>query len=141
MKPLICALLFCACIQNLRAATDDEVTARKTVLDVAGAFSNDGYKLRDGNWGGIIHPKEELIIQVNLYAGNQYWFSLGATDKAKKLDVSIYDEAGKQLEVDPYQEGPKAAAGLSPEASGPYYIRIRELEGEPANFCLIYSYK
>src|SRR5438445_11097980 len=34
----------------LRAATDDEVAARKTVLDLATAFSNDGFKLRDGNF-------------------------------------------------------------------------------------------
>jgi hypothetical protein len=80
---------------TLPAATDSEVEARKTALDLAGAFSNDGYKIRDGNWSGSIKPKESLIIQVNLYAGNAYWFSVGATPQAKKLAVTIYDETGR----------------------------------------------
>ena len=34
--------------------SDDEVTARKNALDLAGAFSNDGFKIRDGSWIGQI---------------------------------------------------------------------------------------
>src|SRR5215210_930590 len=125
----------------VHAATDDEVTARKVVLDLAGAFSNDGFKLRDGTFTGTIRPKENVVIQVNLYAGNQYWFSLGATDKAKKLLVTVFDESGKQVQTEPYQDDARAAAGFAPETSGPYYVRLQEVEGEPASFCLIYSYK
>src|SRR5438132_13773444 len=62
------------------APTDAQVAARKTALDIAGAFSNDGFKLRDGHWFGVLRPSEHALIQVNLYAGNQYWFSVGATD-------------------------------------------------------------
>jgi hypothetical protein len=122
-------------------ATDDEVAARKAALGVAGAFSNAGFKIRDGNFSGAIHLKESLFVQVNLYAGNQYWFSAGATDKAKKIAVAVFDEAGKALASEPYEESARAAAGFAPETSGPYYVRIQEIEGEPANFCLIYSYK
>ena len=123
------------------AATDDEVAARKIVLDLAGAFSNDGFKLRDGNFSGVIAPKHNVLVQVNLYAGNQYWFSVGATDKAKKLAITVFDESGKPIQSEPYEDAGKAAAGFAPEASGPYFVRIQELEGEPATFCLIYSYK
>jgi hypothetical protein len=45
------------------------------------------------------------------------------------------------MESEPYAEGSTAAAGFSPEASGPYFIKIEALEGEPASFCLLYSYK
>ena len=31
----------------VRAETDAEVQARKDALDIAGAFSNDGFKIRD----------------------------------------------------------------------------------------------
>ena len=37
----------------VRAETDAEVQARKDALDVAGAFANDGFKIRDGHWCGI----------------------------------------------------------------------------------------
>ena len=121
--------------------SDDEVNARKVALDLAGAFSNDGFKLRDGHWTGSLAPGKGAVIQVNLFAGNEYWFSLGATTKAKKVSVSIFDETGKPIEYEPYQEGASAAAGFAPDASGPYLVKVEELEGEPSGFCLLYSYK
>ncbi len=121
--------------------SDDEVNARKIALDLAGAFSNEGFKLRDGHWMGSVATGKGAVIQVNLFAGNQYWFSLGATDKAKKVSVSIFDETGKPIQYEPYQDASSAAAGFSPEASGPYLIKVEELEGAPAAFCLLYSYK
>jgi|SRR5579862_4950468 len=140
------ALLSCIAIALLGrsglAQSDEQVETRKLVLDLATAFSNDGFKARDGNWSGTLHPKESLFLQVHLYAGNQYWFSLAGTpDKAKKLAVTVFDESGKAVQGDTYQEGSKAAAGIEADASGSYYIRVQELEGEPTSFTLIYSYK
>ncbi len=136
---LACAALAAAPLHA--APTDDEVAARRTALDVAGAFGNDGFKLRDGNWTGIVEIGKPKIIQVNLYAGNQYWFTLGSVPAARKVKVSIYDEAGKAVEIDPYEEVSVAAAGFSPANSGSFYVKVEELEGTPAAFCLVYSYK
>jgi hypothetical protein len=55
--------------------------------------------------------------------------------------VTIYDETGKPVESDPYQEVSVAAAGYSPQNSGSYFVKVEEVEGTPAAFCLIYSYK
>ena len=126
------------------AATDENsggVDAQRVALELAGAFSNDGFKLRDGTWTGSLQPGKPQLVQVNLYAGNEYWFSVGATPEAKKLAVTVYDEGGTPMESEPHAEGPTAAAGFSLDASGPYFVRIESLEGEPASFCLIYSYK
>lgn len=125
----------------LAAPTDDEVAARRTALEVAGAFGNDGFKLRDGNWTGMIEIGKPKVIQVNLYAGNQYWFTLGSVPAAKKVKVTVYDEGGKPVEIDPYEEASVAAAGFSPETSGSFYVKVEEIEGTPAAFCLVYSYK
>lgn len=137
----IAAVLSLALARISPAATDDEVNARKAALDLAGAFANDGFKLRDGVWYGAIKPKDSQFVQVNLYAGNQYWFTAGATGRAKKLAVTVFDENGKPVESESYQDGVKASAGFSPAASGAYIIRIQETEGEPASFCFLYSYK
>jgi len=123
------------------APTDAEVQARSSALEVAGAFSNDGFKIRDGHWCDSIAVKQPKIIQVNLYAGNQYWFVAAATDAAKKLNVTVYDENGKPLATQPYENNAQSAAGFSPDASGPYYVRVEEVAGDPATFCLLYSYK
>ena len=137
---LLSIFLFAAC-PRARAETDGEVEARKTALDLAGAFTNDGFKMRDGHWCGTIKPHELALVAVNLYAGNQYWFSVGAIDPAKKIAVNLYDEAGKQVVTENYNSGEKAAAGFSPTNSGQYFVSIDLVEGRESSFCLVYSYK
>jgi len=124
-----------------RPESDTEVAARKAALDLAGAFSNEGFKMRDGHWSGTIKPKEHALIAVNLYAGNQYWFSVGATEPAKKISVNLYDETGKLVQAESYNEGEKAAAGFSPTSSGQYYVLVDLVEGGESSVCLVYSYK
>lgn len=143
MKRLI-AILFGVIVVagvSLRAETDEEVEAHKLVLDLTGAFTNDGFKLRDGHWTGMVKPRERALIAVNLYAGNQYWFSAAANSKAKKIAVDLYDETGKPLATDSYNDGERASAGFSPSSSGQYFVSVSMLEGEPTTFCLVYSYK
>ena len=60
---------------QVRAETDDQVNARSDVLDLAGAFQNDGFKIRDGNFFGQISKEHSQILAVNLYSGNAYWFT------------------------------------------------------------------
>jgi hypothetical protein len=126
---------------SLRAETDEEVEARKLVLDLTGAFSNDGFKVRDGHWTGTIKPREHTLIAVNLYAGNQYWFSAAANTKAKKISVDVYDETGKAMVTETYNSGDKASAGFSPTNSGQFFVSLGLVEGEATAFCLVYSYK
>ena len=139
---LFLAMMFVlAGVATSLADTDAEVNARKNALDVAGAFTNDGFKLRDGHWCGILKAQDHALIAVNLYAGNQYWFAVGATDPAKKIAVNLYEETGKLLKTERYQGGDRAAAGFSPTDSGQYFVSIDLVEGESSSFCLIYSYK
>jgi hypothetical protein len=123
------------------AESDSEVNARKTALDLAGAFTNDGFKIRDGHWSGSVKPNEPALIAVNLYAGNQYWFAAAADKEGKKVGVKIYDESGNQVTAENYDEGERAAAGFSPENSGQYFVSVSLLEGEPGSVCLVCSYK
>ena len=124
------------------AASDDEVAAHRVALELAGAFSNAGFKIRDGNWSGPIAPKQSVFVQVNLYSGNEYWFCVGATDKAKKVVVTVFDENGLPVTPsDTYQDGIKSAVGFSPTSSGAYIIRVQETDGAAASYCMLYSYK
>ena len=118
-----------------------EVQSRKSALDLAAAFSNDGFKIRDGHWTSAMKSGDHALIAVNLYSGNQYWFSVGADVAPKKLSVEIYDETGRQVLPERYDSGDKAAAGFSPTASGQYFVSIGLIEGDPTTLSLIYSYK
>jgi len=132
--------VFASVVTSL-ADTDAEVNARKNALDVAGAFTNEGFKLRDGHWCGTLKARDHALIAVNLYAGNQYWFAVGAADPAKKIAVNIYDETGRLLITEHYEGGDRAAAGFSPNDSGQYFVSVDLVEGGSSSFCLIYSYK
>jgi hypothetical protein len=138
---ILAAIVLTAATAFAEPESDSEVNARKAALDLAGAFTNEGFKMRDGHWSGTIKPKEHALIAVNLYAGNQYWFSVGATEPAKKIAVNLYDETGKLMQTESYSENEKAAAGFSPTTSGQYYVMVDLVEGDASSVCLIYSYK
>jgi hypothetical protein len=139
--PILLSIFVLGAGIGVRAETDAEVRARKDALDVAGAFSNDGFKIRDGHWCGVLKPHDHALVAVNLYAGNQYWFSAAADEPAKKIAVSVYDETGKQLTTESYNNEEKASAGFSPTNSGQYFVSVDLVEGEGGGFCLVYSYK
>lgn len=139
MKPIL--LVIALLSASVFGVTDDEtVAARRSALDLAGAWSNDGFKLRDGFASGALKAGESKLIRVNLYAGNQYWFT-AAAPKAKKISVQVFDENGKPATFEPYENENRAAAGFSPAASGPYVVRITAKEGDAPAFALVYSYK
>jgi hypothetical protein len=125
----------------LRAESDAEVRARKDALELAGAFENDGFKIRDGHWCGVLKPHDHALIAVNLYAGNQYWFSVGTAEPVKKVAISVFDENGKQVTTESYSNEEKAAAGFAPENSGQYFVAVDLIDGQEGSFCLVYSYK
>jgi hypothetical protein len=125
----------------LRADTDAEVIARRDALELAGAFGNDGFKIRDGHACGVLKPHDRALIAVNLYAGNQYWFSVGTAEPLKKVAVSVYDETGNQMKTEDFNNEGKAAAGFAPDNSGQYFVSVSSVEGQEGSFCLVYSYK
>src|SRR5947199_3638987 len=114
---ILAAIGFASATAFAAPESDNEVAARKAALDLAGAFTNEGFKMRDGHWTGTIKPKDHALIAVNLYAGNQYWFSIGATEPAKKISVNVYDETGKLVQTESYTEEAKVASGNYPTSS------------------------
>jgi hypothetical protein len=147
MKSLLLSLILIASLAAAPAAratadteSDPEVAAHAAALDLAGAFTNDGFKLRDGDYAGTLKTGQAVVIQVNLYAGNQYWFSVATADPKTTVTIQLYDETGKLVKTNPYIDPHRAAAGFAPDASGPYYVRIADA-GAAATYCLIYSYK
>jgi hypothetical protein len=134
---LLFLLALLSTVHTFAAETDDEVAARRAVLNVVGAFQNDGFKTRDGAWLGQIAKSK--LFAVNLYNGDAYWFSAGASKPDQLLEIDIFNEQGQPIASQHYQSRNFAAAGFSPDISGKYYVRVSA--DLPATVCLIYSYK
>ena len=120
---------------------ESDVSARSKALELAGAFSNDGYKIRDGYWPGEIELNRAQFLEVNLFAGNEYWFSAAVTSPGRKIAVSVFNENGNPVDYQTYEDGQAAAAGFVPEVSGRFFVKMALLEGDKSQFCLLYSYK
>jgi hypothetical protein len=137
----LCIVDLATAMMAAAAETNSEVEARKSALDLAGAFSNDGFKIRDGHWCGTVKPHVHALVAVNLYTGDQYWFSVGAIEPTKKITVSVYDEVGNRVLTESYDAEGKAAAGFAPANSGQYFVSVDLVDGQEGTFCLVYSYK
>ena len=141
------ASLFLLSFSAFAAPTDAQVAARASALEVAGGFSNIGFKIRDGHAFLNLEASKPQYIQVNLYSGNQYWFIAAANGSTRNLAVTVYDAQGNFVPTELYEHPNKhqAAAGFSPQASGPYIICIQEracfLTARPPTVCLLYCYK
>ena len=142
MTSLLSALLALATALNASTASGDAVvTCRRAALELAGAWTNNGFRLRERSWSGTLPAEKPALARVNLLAGNRYWFTAATNAASTALAVQIYDIHGAPLTVEIYQDGPLAAAGFAPATSGTYIIGVSEIHGTPVPFCLVYSYK
>jgi len=119
----------------------DATVARSRALELAGAFANDGYKVRDGFFSGALEKGKPVFLQVNLFSGNEYWFSAAANGPARKISVDVFDAKGRPLEGETYKDAGTAAAGIVTKKSGPHVVRVELTDGDKSDFCLVYSYK
>ncbi|MFZ0435069.1 MAG: hypothetical protein WAL87_03725 [Chthoniobacterales bacterium] len=123
--------------------------SRRLALETAGAFVNDGFRIRDGEWNGTLAKGTPLFLQVTLFAGENYWFVAASPARGAMLRVTVYDAAGKALKGEQWKGesgngGARSAAGVAPEKSGKYFVGVELLEQAdtaPAEFSLVYAYK
>jgi len=140
-SPFIAAALSLILLSPGATSADDQSGAcRRAALDLAGAWANDGFRLRDSSWSGTLTPGKPSIVRVSLLAGNSYWFTAAAASAAGKISVTLYDENGQPVPAQNYSEGLRAAARFEPSASGSYFVKTEAAQPAAAPFCLVYFY-
>ena len=141
MSRLGFASVFLLASNVVLAVDDPAISCRRAALDLAGAWANDGFRLRDSHWSGTLTPGKPSIVRVNLLAGNHYWFTAAASVAAGEISVTVYDDHGTPAPAEFHRDGTRAAARFQPPSSGPYLVRVEQTQTAPAPFCLVYSYK
>ena len=140
--PLIASFLALATVLDASPASGDAaVTCRRAALELAGAWANDGFRLREHAWTGTLPAGKPALARVNLLAGNRYWFSAATNAASTTLAVEIFTAGGTPVAIETHRDGPLAAAGFAPAESGTYVIAVSETHGTPVPFCLVHSYK
>lgn len=123
--------------------------SRRLALETAGAFANDGFRIRDGEWSASLEKGKPLFLKATLFAGNRYWFVAATPAPGTRVRITMYDPSGKPLKSEMWQqsdqhEGSRAAAGVAPEASGQYFVAMEAIETRgpgAVEACLVAAYK
>ena len=139
----VCSL----CLGRSAAAGPLESEAWRRSLELAAAFSNDGFRIRDGHWIARFESGSgSKVLETNLYAGNAYWFCAATRNPESAVTLSIHDASGAVLISESTLDEGRSAMAFTPEISGPYYLRIT-LTPKPGqapsadSFCVVYTYK
>ena len=133
------AIAFSVAVAGVAMGGDrNEAAARRAAGELAGAWANDGFKLRDGHWTGSLLPGKPQIVQVNLFAGNRYWFTAAGSGP---ISLGLFNESGQPVPTETFQDGSRSAAGFAPASSGLYFVKLEQTGSHPSTFCLVYSYK
>jgi hypothetical protein len=123
--------------------------ARRLALEAAGAFVNDGFRIRDGEWSGTLSKGTPAFLRVTLFQGESYWFVGASGTPGAVLRITMYDGAGKPIKTEQWKDGAqgggaRCAAGIAPGKSGKYFVGV-ELMGSPAGlpveYSVVYAYK
>lgn len=161
--PLVgCAMVLCMSVSRISLAEEATPTpdahnrakaipseSRRLALETAGAFVNDGFRIRDGEWNGTLAKGKPLYLQVTLFAGESYWFVVASPMRGGVIRVTLYDSSGKPVKGEQWKApagdgGARSAAGIAPAKSGTYFVGVEILEQpDPASaeFSLVYAYK
>lgn len=121
--------------------TTPQPTLQARLYDTAGALGNEGFKLRDGAWSGMLEGSKARRLAVNLFAGNQYWFCAATSGADETPDLILRDPTGARVETVPYEGAGVAAVGVTAPVTGRYIVELRGSAAGSRDFCLLYLFK
>jgi len=114
---------------------------RERLYVLAGALGNDGFKARDGCWGGQLEGGARRLA-IHLFAGNQYWFCAAAAPEDANLTISVAGPSGESLAAETHHQPGSVAVGVTAKATGQYFVEVaRGPSGAAREFCLLYLFK
>jgi hypothetical protein len=114
---------------------------RVRLSDLTGALSNEGFKSRDRVWSGQVKPGQPQRLAVNLFRGNQYWFCAAVDPEIESPRVTVFGPDGQAIEATRHSEPGLAAAGVTAEATGHYFVEVETSSGPSTEFCFVYLFK
>ena len=114
---------------------------RVKLMDLGGALSNEGFKMRDRIWSGKIESGQPQRLAVNLFRGNHYWFCAAVDPEGRTVKVSLFQADGTPVTGVDHAEPGLAAVGVTAGTTGQYFVQIETTGGPASDFCLLYLFK
>ena len=132
--------------EEISARESGIATAWKNALGSAHQIAaSQGYRRRDTRWSAALPDDGFTIIPLQLYAGNDYYVAIGTDSDSDTIAVAAFDPDKMLIKTTPDRGKGKGKLilHLSPQHSGPHYVRLRlnEKPLKPVHCALTYVYK
>ena len=113
------ALLLSLIHTPVHASVDD---AHSFAMEAAVPFVEQGFIVREDYWNGEIKSGQQLMIKHQLFKGNEYAFWLATANEGVKLDLKVFDDKGKAIEIDQKKAELWSTARVNPPKTGTYTL-------------------
>jgi hypothetical protein len=101
------------------ASVDD---SHSFAMEAAMPFVEQGFVVREDYWNGEVKSGQQLMIKHQLFKGNEYAFWLATANEGVKLDMKVYDDKGKAIDLDQKKAELWATARVNPPKTGTYTL-------------------
>ncbi len=119
LRLLLASALLALAAPAARATVDD---AHSFAMEAATPFVEQGFVVREDYWNGEVKSGQQLMIKHQLFKGNEYAFWLATANEGVKLDLKIYDEKGKAIEMDQKADKLWITVRVNPPKTGTYTV-------------------
>jgi hypothetical protein len=106
-------------LTSAQASVDD---AHSFAMEAAIPFVEQGFIVREDYWNGEIKSGQQLMIKHQLFKGNEYAFWLATANEGVKLELKVYDDKGKAIEIEQKPATLWTTARVNPPKTGTYTL-------------------
>ena len=85
-------------------------------------FVEQGFIVREDYWNGEVKSGQKLMVKHQLFKGNEYAFWLAAAVEGIELELNVYDEKGKAIELDTQKTDLWVTVRVNPPRTGTYTV-------------------
>jgi hypothetical protein len=105
--------------------------------------ASQGYRRRDTRWAAALPDEGFTIIPLQLYAGNDYYVAIGTDTDSNAIAATAFDPERMLIKTAPDRGSGKLVLHITPERSGPHYLRLhlKEKPARATHCALTYIYK
>jgi hypothetical protein len=137
---LAAALLALTVSPRLSATVDD---AHSAAMEAATPFVEQGFIVREDYWNGEVKSGQKLMIRHQMFKGNEYAFWLGTSQDGITFELKVFDEKGKEIDLDHKSEDMFASIRVNPPATGTYTIvfSLTSKKEKSVYWALAYGYR
>ena len=140
---LVLALLCLACLPVTGYSSVDD--AHSYAMEAADPFVKEGFIVREDYWNGEVKSGQKLMVNHQLFKGNEYAFWLGTANDDCTLEIQVLDEKGNAIQITPKTGiGPTfTSVRVNPPKTGTYSVvfSVTSKKEKSVFWALAYGYR